>query len=68
MDDVSELDSGHLNDVLEAYAQFRGSQLEALTHSEEPWKEARQGYRPSERCEREISETTMQRYYAARLQ
>jgi uncharacterized phage-associated protein len=57
----------HIDDVLEVYAKYRGSQLEEMSHQEEPWLEARKGYRPSERCEREISEDTMRRYYAKRV-
>ena len=57
----------HIDDVLEAYAKYRGSQLEEMSHREEPWLEARKGYRTSERCENEISEETMRRYYAQRV-
>jgi uncharacterized phage-associated protein len=64
---ISEDDVNHLNAILDAYAKFTGSQLEALTHGERPWEEAREGCRPSQRCEREISERSMQEYYAARL-
>lgn len=68
--DIEKLDpreATHINNVLDVYAQYLGSQLEDLTHSEEPWTEAREGYSPSARCEREISEETMRRYYAERL-
>jgi uncharacterized phage-associated protein len=54
----------HIDTVLDVYAKFHGSQLEDLTHNEEPWIEARKGYRPSERCENEINESTMERFYA----
>jgi uncharacterized phage-associated protein len=64
---VSGEDQMHIDDVIEAYAKYRGSQLEEMTHQELPWIEARKGYRPSERCEVEIDERSMQSYYAARL-
>jgi uncharacterized phage-associated protein len=64
---VPEDKQNHIDDILEVYAKYRGSQLEELTHREEPWVEARKGYRSSERCEKEISENTMRRYYAERI-
>jgi uncharacterized phage-associated protein len=67
MGQISNEHRSHLDDVLGAYAKYRGSQLEEMTHDESPWVEARKGYRPSERCEREMSEETMRRYYVARL-
>lgn len=65
--DISADDRMHIDTVLEHYAKYSGSQLEDLTHRELPWIEAREGYAPAERCEREISEDTMQSYYAGRL-
>jgi uncharacterized phage-associated protein len=67
MDAVTN-ERNHIEDVLEVYAPFRSSQLEALTHQELPWIEARSGYAPNERCENELDEETMRSYYAARLQ
>lgn len=57
----------HLDGVLEVYVKFSGSQLEDMTHSEDPWKIARKGYRTSERCEVELDEALMCTYYGARL-
>ncbi|MFK7796506.1 MAG: Panacea domain-containing protein [Aureispira sp.] len=57
----------HVESTLEAYAKFTGPQLEYMTHTEEPWFEARKGYSPSQSCSSEISEGTMERYYKARL-
>ena len=57
----------HLDDVLEAYAAFTGSQLEEMTHREQPWLTAREGYRSTERCEVVISPEEMKAYYGARL-
>jgi uncharacterized phage-associated protein len=64
---LAEQDKSHINNVLEVYAPYSGNQLEELTHQEEPWQEARKGYKPSERCEVLISEQLMQEYYSARL-
>jgi uncharacterized phage-associated protein len=57
----------HIDRVLDAYAAFSGSELEEMTHNEEPWRAARQGYRPSERCEVDIDETVMGSCYRQRL-
>lgn len=70
LDDVENLDRDlrlHIDAILDGYAKFSATQLEVMTHSEEPWLEARKGYAPNERCERPISDETMLRYYAARL-
>ena len=57
----------HINVTLEAYGGYGDTQLEQLTHREEPWIEARRGCAPNERCETAIINTTMQRYYGARI-
>ncbi len=66
-DRVSEVDRGAIESVLEVYIPFTGTQLEEMTHKESPWQEARKGYLDYERCDNELSEQTMQSYYAARL-
>ncbi|WP_218132908.1 Panacea domain-containing protein [Dyadobacter soli] len=57
----------HVDAVLDAYAGFSATQLEVMTHQEQPWVEARKGYAPYERCETVIDNYTMQDYYSARL-
>jgi uncharacterized phage-associated protein len=64
---LSRKERQHIDTILEAYAGFTGSQLEEMTHSEKPWKLARQGCRPSQRCEVEIDQRIMQEYYSSRL-
>lgn len=61
-------DARFINFILENYAGCSSNQLEAMSHSEDPWIEARKGYRPTERCTEEISEETMQKYYGSRWQ
>lgn len=65
--DVSIL-SDKILDVLEAvyntYGDFTGDQLERLTHSEEPWKEARGDLKPWEPCDNPISCQSMRKYYS----
>lgn len=64
---IDEDDRGHIDAILDAYARFTGNQLEDMTHREEPWLKARNGIRPTERCEREIDEQLMATYYRQRL-
>lgn len=64
---VNPEDRAHINVVLEVYAEFSGSQLEEMTHQEDPWMAARIGFEPGQRCENEIDEDLMREYYAKRL-
>ncbi|WP_461791563.1 Panacea domain-containing protein [Pedobacter sp.] len=57
----------HIDNVLEVYAGYSDTQLEKKTHSEQPWITARDGYETYQRCEEEIDEIQMGKYYAARL-
>lgn len=57
----------HIDEVLETYARYSGSQLEAMTHQEEPWIKARNGIPAAQRCESEIDEGLMSTYYAKLL-
>lgn len=69
--DLSLLDEdirGHIDNVLEVYAKYTGTQLEDITHREQPWIAARGQCRPADRCETEIDESLMAKFYAARLQ
>lgn len=52
-----------LEEVWNVYGQYDGRYLENLTHQEEPWQEAREGYSPGERCEVVISNDTMEHFY-----
>lgn len=57
----------HIDEVLEAYANYTGSQLERMTHDEEPWIAARGDRAPAERCERELDEALMASYFKQEL-
>lgn len=52
-----------VNEVIEEYGQLTSSQLERLTHSEDPWINARKGYGVAERCEEVIPKDSMRVYY-----
>lgn len=64
---ISEKLRSHIDNVLETYLRYTGSQLEEISHKEKPWQEARRGYRPSERCEVIIDEIVMKNYYRSLL-
>ena len=53
-----------LRAVYNTYAKFTGEQLEALTHSESPWREARGNLKPYEPSEAIIPVENMKKYYA----
>ena len=52
-----------LKAVYRTYSKFDGSQLESLTHSELPWREARGNLAPYETCNNPISLESMGKYY-----
>lgn len=66
-DTISKEDRLHIDNVLEVYAPLSGSDLEAQAHNEEPWIEARKGFRPTQRCEKELDENLMAAYYQKRI-
>lgn len=56
-----------LIDVLTELSTWTGLELENATHSELPWREARKGLGPADRCENRISKETMKSFYKADL-
>lgn len=67
---INELDTElkeHIDNILETYAKFSATQLEIMTHQEEPWNEARKDCESYQRCENIISNELMKTYYATRL-
>ena len=57
----------HIDSILEIYAGFTDTQLESLTHFEEPWTSARAGIPPSQPSARGISDDVMRDYYRSRM-
>ncbi|WP_426094058.1 Panacea domain-containing protein [Flavobacterium sp. DSR2-3-3] len=58
----------HINKVLEVYAPYSGVDLEEMTHKEEPWISARNGYAANERCEEVIDDVLLGEYFRKRIQ
>lgn len=59
-------DIDFINFILDNYAGFSGAELEAMTHKETPWIEARKGLAPMQGCRNEISDELMREYYGYR--
>ncbi|MBQ3617826.1 MAG: DUF4065 domain-containing protein [Bacteroidales bacterium] len=53
--------------VYNTYSKLTGAQLEALTHSELPWRKARGNLKPYEPCENKISCESMMTYYGQKF-
>ena len=56
-------ESEHLESVWMTYGNHTGNSLEALTHSEPPWINARRGCEDDARCSNVIDPEDMKRYY-----
>jgi uncharacterized phage-associated protein len=64
---LTEEERLRVDGVLEVYAKYSGTELEAMSHREDPWLLARGACRPAERCENIIDPMIMRTYYAARI-
>lgn len=58
----------HLEEIWDIYGKYDGKYLEDLTHEEDPWIDARDGYEPTERCNNVIDVNHMAIYYRAQLE
>lgn len=56
-----------LENIWSVYGKYEASYLEALTHSELPWQEARKEVSPSEPSNKTISLVTAKKFYAGKL-
>ena len=61
--DLSENQIKLANAVLSAYSKLSDERLVLMTHSEEPWNEARKGLSPIERSDKELSKETIYSYF-----
>jgi uncharacterized phage-associated protein len=52
-----------LKDTIAELGQMNGYELENMTHSEDPWKEARVGYKDGDRCNELINKESIRQYY-----
>jgi uncharacterized phage-associated protein len=56
-----------IEDIVSELVTWTGLQLEATTHDEKPWIEARLGVSPAEKSSQIISKATMMNYYKSEL-
>lgn len=54
-----------LNQVWDIYGKFTADELEAISHNELPWQNARRGFAPAEPCTNEIDDYDILRYYSS---
>jgi uncharacterized phage-associated protein len=64
-DYLCETQKDTVNHVLKAYGDKTAQWLSDLTHSEDPWIQARKGLKPGERGENEIKLPAMHEYYSS---
>lgn len=62
--DIQEECRTFLDKIYALYGDYSGSQLEQLTHNEDPWKNARMGYDENAYCSIVIKEKDMAQYYS----
>ena len=62
---LTENQKDSIRHVLDHYKDKDAQWLSTLTHMEEPWKAARVGYAPGERCNNVITKASMAEYYGA---
>lgn len=53
-----------LKEVADTYGAYTAKGLEAMTHSEDPWRNARKGLSPEARSSKVISKESMTAYYS----
>lgn len=64
-EDLSEEDAEFIGSIWEAYKGYSASSLRSMTHKERPWRDARAGFRPDEKCENEITHEAMKAFFSA---
>jgi len=67
IDDIDKKIKPFLEEVAKVYFQCGAYQLELMTHKEDPWIKARQGYKSDEKCTNIISKSSMLDYYASKI-
>lgn len=64
--EIDKNDIDFINYILDNYAGYSGSELELMTHEEDPWKNARAGFSPMQTCNVIITKDSMKEYYGKR--
>jgi uncharacterized phage-associated protein len=61
--DLSQSERKFIASVWESYKGFSASKLREMTHQEDPWKNAREGYGVADKCEKEITHSAILEYF-----
>lgn len=64
-DTLDDIAKETIDAVLKAYGDKSSQWLSDLTHSEDPWLDARGDIAPGERCSHEITQAAMAEYYSS---
>ncbi len=56
-----------VSDILDEYSKMSSLELENLTHSEQPWQEARKGLGQAEICDKPIPKESIRAFYKSLL-
>lgn len=64
-DNLTETEKENIDIVLQNYGEKTAQWLSNLTHKEDPWKIARDGYEPMQSCEVVITKASLLEYYSA---
>lgn len=65
IENLKESEKKTVDKIVKYYGKFNGQELSDITHSEEPWKEARKGLGPTDRGESTITLESMSSYYSS---
>ena len=63
--DLEDDDREFISDVWGTYKVHSASRLRQMTHEEDPWINARKGYGPADKCEKEISCDALRDYFSS---
>lgn len=64
---LPQKEKNFIDSVFDVYGGYTADELEAMTHQEAPWKNARQGCAPSAYSRNPISMKDMRDYYGERI-
>ncbi len=61
--DLADDEKAFIGSVWESYNGYSASKLREMTHQEDPWRNAREGFGPADSCDVEITRESMRDYF-----
>lgn len=61
---LSDEEKESVDAVVDFYRRYTAAQLSELTHSEDPWKDAREGVQPGDRSTAPITDAALHEFYS----